>query len=129
LSRDEDGQIISGWLVRLVVVVAIVGTILIEGGAVVFNRLQAKDIADQASAEAGISYFAYGQSVDAARTRAREYVEGEQHARFVDVRVDQASSTIFVTVEKTANTRIVQRIGSLKKYTVAHTTGNAPLRR
>lgn len=126
-TRGDTGQIISRWLLKIVLLVAIVAVVAIEGGSVVINRLQAQDIADQAAAEAGITYAASG-SLEQTQTAAEQFVSREG-ADFIDLRVDTAGGSVSVTVEKRAETRIVKRIGALRKFTVVRTTGTAPLRR
>lgn len=120
--------IITSWLVKVVLTVAVAGFVLLEVGAVVFNILQTRDVADQAAAEAGITYLANNGSLQSAEERAREFVE-DSGVKLLELRTDPAARTITVVVEKRASTRVVHRIDALKDMTVVKATGSAPLRK
>lgn len=123
--RAEDGQV-SSWLIKLIVIVAVVGFAVLEGGAIVVNRIQAQDIAGRAATEAGFVYSGRGD-VDAATARATEVTE-QLNAEFVALAVDQGAREIAVTVKKTANTRLLHRFEQTAGMTVAEVTERAPLR-
>lgn len=125
IVRDERGQVAS-WLIKLLVALAIVGFLAIEFGAVVINRLQTQDVADQTAAEAGIVYVDQ-RSEDAAADRAEEFAE-DNNAKFIGLDVDTRRGEMLATVEKTAGTRVIQRIGALRGLVTARATGEAPLR-
>lgn len=123
MIRDERGQV-GSWLIKLLVVLAIVGFILVEFGAVVINRLQAGDIAGQAASEAGLVYSNTG-NIQAAAERAEEFVE-ENGAELVDAEV--MDQRMVVTLRKEAATRVIDRIGALEGLTEVTVTESAPLR-
>ncbi len=123
--RTEDGQV-SSWLIKLIIVVGVVGFALLEGGAVVINRIQAQDAAGRAASEAGFVYSNRGD-VDAATRRATDIVE-QLGAEFVGLAVDQADREVAVTVTKTANTRLLHRFEQTAGLTEAEVTERAPMR-
>jgi hypothetical protein len=125
IVRDASGQIAS-WLIRLILILVVVGFVAIEFGAVVVNKLQVQDIADQTAAEAGIVYVDRN-SIDAAEERAVEYAE-ENDAEFVELRLDLQNRRMLVTLEKSAGTRVLHRIGALEGLVTARAMGSAPLR-
>lgn len=122
---NDRGQV-SAWLVRLLLLLAVLGFLLIEFGAVVINRVQAGDVAGQAAAEAGIA-FANSNRVEAAEARAEEFAELND-AEFVDLRIERREGLIYVTVRKTAATRVIHRIGVIEDLAEAEVTESAPLR-
>lgn len=123
-STSQSGQV-SAWLIRMLAIVAIVGFLAIEGGAVVINRVQVQDLAGEAAQEAGLT-FSRIHGIDPARARAEEYVAGK--AEVLDVTVNQAQTEITVTLRKTAHTFIIQKIEKLKSLTVSTTSETAPIR-
>lgn len=120
----EHGQIVVGWLIKVLLVLAVVGFVLIEAGAVVINRLQAGDVAGQAASEAGLTY-SNTNNIDAARERAEEFVE-QNDAEFVEAEL--LDGRMAVTVRKRASTRLVHEIDALEGLTTATVTESAPLR-
>lgn len=125
IIRDASGQVAS-WLIKLLVIIVVLGFVVIEVGAVVANRLQVQDIADQTAAEAGIVYVDR-RSVEAAEARAEEYAE-ENDAEFVELSVDVQQREISVTLEKRASTRVLHRISAFDDMLTPRATGRAPLR-
>lgn len=125
IVRDEGGQVAS-WLIKLLLIVAVVGFLVIEFGAVVVNRLQVQDVADQTAAEAGIVYVDR-RSQDAAVERAEEFAQ-DNGAEFVELTVDERQRVIRVTVTKQASTRVLHRIDLFEGLVDARAEGQAPLR-
>lgn len=112
----ESGQI-SNWLVKIVVLLAIAGVVVIEGGAVLVARGQTADAAQGATAEAAFAIKTQGIRGDPeAEARAFATSKGVE---FVSISYDQAAQTVTVTVRRKAKTQFIHKIGALKKYTVA----------
>lgn len=123
---DDSGQV-SSWLLKILFWVAVVGFVLIEFGSVVIVRIQTGDVAGQTAQEAGIAYSNSG--FQRAEARAEEYAELND-STYVDdsLAVDRENDEICVTVQKTASTFVIHRIGALEDLTEAEATECAPLR-
>lgn len=124
--RDETGQIVLGWLLKLVVGLTIFGVILFEAGAVIAATVQADGIAADAAREAALEY---GRRPDAegAEEAAREFIGKNIDARLIAFSIGEDGKTVTVTVEKKAKTIFVQRIGRLRRYSRARATETAPV--
>jgi hypothetical protein len=122
--RGRDGQIVVGWLLKLVVGLTIFGLILFEAGAVIAARVQADGIAADAAREAA---FTYGRdaSEEDAKAAALEFVGKNPDALLVAFGVSDDGKRVTVTVEKRAKTIFVQHIGRLKRYSRARATESA----
>ncbi|HVE92643.1 MAG TPA: hypothetical protein VNE62_10160 [Actinomycetota bacterium] len=121
----EAGQV-SAWLVKMLLAVAVVGFIVLEGGSLVFNRLQAPDIAATAAQEAGLVY-SNSNVFEAAKATAEEYVT-KNGGEFVEFKVDPVGRRVSVRMKKTAKTFVVKKIERLHPLAVVEVTESAPLR-
>lgn len=105
---------------------AIVGALLLEGGAVLINHLQASDVASRAATEAGLVYANRGDT-RAAEARAVEITEREG-AEFVSFNVNRERNETSVTVERSARTQFIHRWEPLERFATVETTETAPIR-
>jgi hypothetical protein len=121
----ERGDIILGWLVKLVVSLAIVGVAAFEAGAVVVARVGADSAANDAANEAAFVY-ARGANVDAAKTAAAEEAS-RVDARLVDFSVDNEGRAVVVTIAKRAKTLFLHRIGATRSWSEARSTRRRPV--
>jgi hypothetical protein len=121
--RDERG-LVGRAAVVLILVVIVFGLLVIEGGSIVFARLQMSDLASAAAVE-GASVYDTTSSVPAARQAAVAFVEGrDEEARITRFAVG-ADGMVTVTVKKRARTFIVQHVGFLEDLAVAKATETA----
>jgi Flp pilus assembly protein TadG len=116
---DERG-IVASFLVKAILGLVVVGTLLIEGGSIMFTKLRVQDVAESA-ATAGASHLAQNRDCSGAgevatitahdkdsRARVRSY-ECHQDGRFT------------VVITKRADTLYVHLIGFLEEFTLART--------
>jgi hypothetical protein len=117
LHRDERG-IVTSFLVKLVLSFAVVALVLIDGTAIVLNRLQTDDVAQIAAKEAAKTYEAAGnvQSVREVVVRTLEEKNPTAKMRSVVIRTD---GSVAVTITRRADTLLAERIGFLEGLTVA----------
>jgi Flp pilus assembly protein TadG len=114
---DERGIVVS-FLVKAILGLVVVGTLLIEGGSILFTRLRVQDVAESA-ATAGASDLAQNRDCSGAgevatisahdkdsRARVRSY-QCHQDGRFT------------VVVTKRADTLYVHLVGFLEDLTLA----------
>lgn len=124
-DAQDSGQIVIGWLAKVIVGLLVVGLVLFEVVGVLVARGTAADTASKAAQEAG---FTYRDSRDVRRAEqtARSFVEKEG-GEFISFSVDTRDRTATVTVRRVAKTFFIHRIGALKKYTIATSTQSSPL--
>ena len=124
-AAAERGGIVIGWLMRLVVMLAIVALAAYEGGAVIVAHVQSDTAATDVSEEAALAY-AHSNDADQARAVADAKATSEG-AVVVAFSIDAARKNITVTVEKTARTLFLQRMSFSRKWTDARTTRTQPI--
>lgn len=129
--RDERGIIVS-WLVKLVVMLAVLGVIVFDIGSIVVNYFTLDSAADDAALALSLAVETddFGtndaQVVEAAKQLIATDVSLAQDARVVARRthVDE-NGVIYVTLRRRANTLVVDQIDALRKYGVAIVEGQA----
>lgn len=112
------GDIILGWLVKLIVSLAIAGALAFEAGAIIVVRVGADNIANEAAGEAALAY-GQRQSREEAEAEARKFAE-RSGARLVGFSV--AGEVVSVTVEKRASTIFLHRIEATEDWGIARST-------
>ena len=115
--RDERG-VIGVSLIRWTIIMILIGTVLIEGGSIIFTTISLQSAADAAASEAA-SVWRRSQDLEAATTAAdRTLDEHEQdEARIVNIEADRSEPfEVRLTVRKQAATLIVHRIGFLEDF-------------
>jgi hypothetical protein len=122
--RDERG-LVGRAAVVLIVVVIVFGLLIVEGGSIVFARLQMSDLAS-ASAVEGASVYSRTSSVPAAREAAMAFARDRDEDARITRFVVAADGRVTVTVRKKARTFVVQHVGFLEDFAVAKATEAAP---
>lgn len=128
-STGDRGDIVIGWLTRLLVVIAIVGVSLIDGISVVKAHYGTQGDADLAASQASDTFAhtrdkaaAYQAAVDVATTNDEAISKKQFH---VDVR----TGTVRLTLTREATTVVLSHIAPLRKYgeiTAAATASPTP---
>ncbi len=120
--RDETGDIVSGWLMRLVVFMAILAFIGYEVIVIGLNYVSAEDAAQEVGRTSRTAYIQSQDDDDAEGAALRE-------AEFRDVelvRFEVTDEHIIVDVTRTADTLVAHEIGFLEGLTVR--TGTSRIR-
>jgi hypothetical protein len=124
LHRDQRG-IVAAFMFRLILVLTLIGIVFVEGGAIVFSKLQAQDVAESA-AVAGASSWWHTRSADSARKQAVFLMEDKSpRAKMTAFTLNPADGSVTVTVRLQANTILIQHVGFLEDYTVSRATATA----
>jgi Flp pilus assembly protein TadG len=128
MHRDERGLVI-GFFIRIILVMALLGFAVEEGGQLIVAQIHAEDAARsaaQAAADAYRSASSGGRSphlaLRAARVAAVEATSEQDPNAHVDSVEVSADGVASVTVSETARTVVVKRVSFLKKYGVQHAT-------
>lgn len=117
--NNQWGDIISGWLIQLLLFMAVVGLFGYELLAIAIPTLTLDGAAEQI-ADAAADAYGRDQDLDAA-TEAAEREAASRDATVVDVTADE--QVVVVTVTRPTNTVIVHRIPGLDGMAdVARTT-------
>jgi hypothetical protein len=120
MRANDRGDIVLGWLLKLVVSLAIVGLVAFEAGAVLVAHVSADGAASDAATEAAFVYARGNDATgaeDAAKTEA-----ARSGATLVDFEIADDGHTVVVTVVKKAKTIVLQRIGATRSWTEARST-------
>jgi uncharacterized membrane protein len=117
LWRDERG-IITGFLVKLVIGFALIALVVVDGTAIVLNRLQTDDVAEVAAREAARTYQD-SASVQLTREAAATTVEEKNPTARMKSLVVRTDGTVVVTITRRASTLVTDQIGFLKDLTLA----------
>ncbi len=120
-ARDEGG-IITGWLVKLVVILAVIGIVLFDAIGCGTVRMRTQDAAQQAARSAAIKNNTdVVLSTEAATTYlATEYPEYQLVANSVTLAAD---GTVTLKVHGHADTIVLKHLGPLADW--AQTTATA----
>ena len=118
----QRGDIVIGWLVKLIVSIAIVGFVAFEAGAIVVSRVTAEsaanDVANEASFVVGRG-GAFQDAEEAARIEAAR--QGVALIKFEVLPGNGGEQIVHVIIQKTAKTVLLQRLSWTKSWTVVRT--------
>ena len=121
MELGDRGDIVLGWLTKVVVTLGVLGVIGFDAMSLVSTRFQAEDHGQLAARTASATYQS-SKSLQAAYEAAVAEV-----AEYGDV-VDPASfavapdTTITLTLRRTARTMLVERIAPLRDWALIETT-------
>lgn len=123
LHRDQRG-IVAAYMVKLILVIALIGIVFVEGGAVVFSKLQAQDLAESA-AVAGASSWWHTKNAATARKQAILLLSDKSPRAKMTAFSLNPEGTVSVSVRLQANTILLQHISFLEPYTISRATATA----
>jgi uncharacterized membrane protein len=123
LHRDHRG-IVAAFMLRLILVLTLIGIVFVEGGAIVFSKLQAQDVAESA-AVAGATSWWHTRSPDTARKQAVILMEDKSPRAKMTAFTLNPDGSVSVTVRLQANTILIQHVSFLEDYTVSRATATA----
>jgi len=119
-AMNSERGIITGWLLKLVVSLAVVGVCAFEAGAIIVARVTVDSVASDAAGEAAAVY-ARTSSLEEARSAALDYVH-THGGSLTGFTISTDGRSVYVTVEKRAKTLFLHRIGFSKSWAIAHAT-------
>lgn len=124
-SATERGDIVLGWLLKLIVSLAIVGVVLFEAGSVIVARVNADSAATDVAGEAALSV---GRTSDQKAIEDAARAEAVKHdVTLLGVSVSDDRKSVTVTVEKHAKTLLLHRLSWTRSWTIARTTRTVPV--
>jgi hypothetical protein len=113
-SDGEAGGIVTGWLLRIVIFLAVLSFAIFEGGAIAVNSITAEDAAREVARVAATAYRSSGE-IDAAES-AGVAAARERSVRLVEITID--GDSLSVTVRSTARTLVLHEIEMFDRFTV-----------
>jgi Flp pilus assembly protein TadG len=123
LHSDERGFLVA-FLLKLILVFLVAGLVVVEGGSIIWARLEASDAAD-AAAIAAADAFDQNRDVRFAREAAVAAVGREDpEARLVEPFQVEPDGTVHVTVQTRAPTVLVDRIGFTENWAIIRITAS-----
>jgi hypothetical protein len=127
IHRDERGIVVS-FLVKVILGFAIVGTILIEGGSILFARLRIQDVAESAATAGAAALLQNPRVCAAAGQEALITAHDKDPAARMKSYECHPDLSFSVVMTKHADTLYVHLIGFLQPLTVAtaHVTAQPP---
>lgn len=126
IAGSQRGGIITGWLLRMVIGLILLGLVFFEAGSIVVARIGVDGTTKTAAREAALVY-GNGRDAEAARAEA-EKAATQGGARLVEFTISNDGQEVTVTLERTAKTFVIHKIGALKKYAKVRASDTAAVR-
>lgn len=123
---SSRGGIVTGWLVRVVIILLLLGLVAFEAGAVIVAKVGVDGTAETAAREAALIYES-SRNADSARAEA-ERAAAQGGARLIEFAFSPEGTEVVVTLERVADTFVIQKIGPLRKHRIARSTHRAKIR-
>jgi hypothetical protein len=118
--NSARGGIVLGWLLKIVLLLAILGVAAFETGAIIVAKATVDRVTIDAAQEAG-QVLASSHDLTKAR-EAADKVAAKDGVIVTGLRVIDGGKHVEVTCSKKASTFIVQHIGFLKRFATAKAT-------
>jgi hypothetical protein len=123
---DDRGDIVLGWLTKLMVTLSVLGLVGFDLIALGVNRVQAEDRAATAARAAASSPDAAKDVQQAYDAAVASLAEDESEHRVDPESFHVAEDgSVTVTVERTTTTLLVERVGPLRDWATATGTATA----
>jgi hypothetical protein len=119
LSRERGG-IVTGWLLKLALSLAIVGLVAFEAGAIVVAKVTIESVTGDVLSEA---VEVYGPAHDAAQAEKAARAVAEQNDAVLErFEIAENGKAIVITVQKKAKTLLLHRLSFAEDWAVASST-------
>jgi hypothetical protein len=122
-SARDRGDIVLGWLTRLVVVISVVGLLGFDAIAVAQGKFQAADRATTAASAASSSWTS-SKNLQTAFNAAYATAQDGDTIETDSFRI-AADGTVTLRLHHTATTLLLHRIGALRHFAETVETGTA----
>lgn len=124
-AGTDRGDIVLGWLTKVVVVLALAGLVVFDTMAVAVAHVSAQDDANTAAMAASDVWHAQrGQhDLQAAYNAAAGAVEGKGESVLTAGFTIDPDGTVHLRLRKQATTLMLYRLGGLKKYATVTVSG------
>lgn len=123
-AHTDAGDIVVGWLTKLVLVLAVVGVAMFDAISVGAAQMNASDDASGAASAAQTAWVS-SHNVQAAYDAAEQSLTNPSEQILTRGFTIDADGTVRLELRRTVTTLVLHRIGPLKKYTVVTAAGEA----
>ncbi|MGH2673913.1 MAG: pilus assembly protein TadG-related protein [Actinomycetota bacterium] len=117
VHADERG-IVASFLIKVILGLVLAGTVLIEGGSIMFTKLRVQDVAESAATAGAGSLTRAGNCTDAGDAAAVTAHDRDSQAKLRSYECHQGGR-FTVVITKRAETLYVHLIGFLERFTLA----------
>lgn len=114
---------ITGWLLKIVIVIVLLGGALIEVGSPIITRAQVDGAAHDAADDAAADYL-QRHDVDAARAVAQADADKE-HATIEVFEVDEPTGTVKVKLFRQSRSFLLKKFSQTRKFTEIRVTATS----
>jgi Flp pilus assembly protein TadG len=124
ISRDvlhDERGVIIGFVVRTMLIFALLGVIAFDAGQVVVDQIKAGDVAHTAALAAADAYFTTKNEAQAKAAGIAAAAAADPTVTVISIQV-ASDGTATVTVTRPATTLIVQRVSFLRHFGVQTAT-------
>ena len=112
---SDRGDIVLGWLTKLIVVLSLVGLLVFDLVSLAANQLQAEDQA-QAAARAAIENYSDSHDLQAAYDAALAQVVPDGDSIDAPTFAFSSDGTVTLTLRRTAPTLLLHKVAGLRDY-------------
>jgi hypothetical protein len=124
LHTDQRGIVIS-FLIRVLLGIAIVGLVFVEGGSILFTKLRVQDTAES-GATAGVGALSASPTdCTSAGTTAVQTVHDKDPEIEITGFTCLSDGRFRITVQKEASTIVVGNISAIERWAMARSTATA----
>jgi hypothetical protein len=123
-ARDDRGDIILGWFIRVAVFLLFLGILAFEGLSLVTARINGTDLAQQAAGEAAEA-FQSRRTEEAAYAAAEEFAIEHDAELNPDKFVVSTDGAVDLEIKTTATTLFLFRTDATAKWAVVRSSAHA----
>ncbi len=123
----ETGGILGKSIFVVLIIFALVGIAIIDGGSMAMDALSLETIASHA-ADAAANGYAGAHSLDDAIAAAKQSIQGDSSSAKYEpgsMKVDPATGAVTLTVVDTPTTIVLGHLSFLRKLIILHSTATA----
>ena len=120
---NDRGDVVVGWLTRLLVIFAIVGVVIVDTVSVIQAHFGAQGDADLAAANASTAYAARHSTADAYAAALTVASGNEETIDKRTFHVNPRTGAVTLRLTRTAQTVALERLAPLRKFGVITSVG------
>jgi 5'-3' exonuclease len=115
--------VITGWLIKIVVVIALIGVVIVEVGSPVITHAQVDGAAHDAADDAAAAYFS-NHDPETAQQAAQTHADKE-HATMESFAIDPDTGRVTVKLSKQARSFVLKKFSQTRKWTIIRVTASS----
>jgi hypothetical protein len=124
IIADQRG-IIVGWLGKLLIGFVVVGVVIFDAGSILVNFFTLDSTADEIAITLSTGLASGGGFTERELEEEANALAEAAGAKLISVAHDPDNNLVFVSLERTADTLVVERLGWIDQWGEAHAEGQA----